>query len=84
MSLLSSLRSSSSSNEQDGDSVQVQVLLPSTMQINRSGQLVLSQSLNIGSVVLLEEGEPKEVRVEKRALQRIGKEVFGGKEVGII
>jgi hypothetical protein len=60
---------------------EIRVLLPETMGVSGDGALVVKESLGLGSVLLLEEGQVRAVQVKKKKMEEIKEEVFAGNEV---
>ena len=60
----------------------VRVLVPGCMRVSVQGCLRLKESLELGNVLLLEEGGLESVRILKSKMTKIREEVFSGNEVG--
>ena len=56
------------------DVVVAKVLLPESMTLDAEGRLKLGQELGVGSIILAEEGTPKEVKVKTEVWEKAVKE----------
>ena len=58
------------------DLISLKILIPGSMGVTGAGQLIMNQEIGVGAVILLEEGEVKEVKVASKRAKEIANEVF--------
>ena len=61
--------------EEENEQISVQVLLPSAMEIDSSGVAKFKEPLNVGNIILADEGQVCKLKFEKQILDEINKKV---------
>ena len=67
-----------SDDEKEDDLEEIQVLLPSTMELDSDGIVKFKEQLAVGSVILADEGNVQLVRVAREIVENVKKDYFEG------